>query len=840
MSAAPSISCQSVEDVALFWGLEPQKNGKWSGPHPTDKSIAGSDGFVLCPEGNAFTNSGEHYTSVQVAQMRGIQPDEYEPCRRYRGQSVTSPNPSQSREALIEATLPVAAAAKEFNQKTLEQRGIRHETIQHFFIKKESYKGVDYYEYVTTQASGEMGRNRRKFLDPVAAGKAFDKKQKPMKYGWKPLDSDPIPPAYNLEACIGKVEVWLVGGEVDVWSCWQAGIDAVCGFGETRKITEIINACSDLGIEKIHIALDNDTAGHKGALMAVDACIEAGIAYTVREIFGLVGSDINDMFCRLDHDAEKCKTALMSLSHATKATLDRWRGVEEAKDDKKERPKASSTDEKMQKTERLVHLLHGANIFVGTEDEEFYIGITGDDGIERAYPAGDSNLKADLFHFFFEQTGKAISDEVVSNAMMILKGRARAKNSYRDVSIRSGEYDGKFYVDLADRENNIVEISPEIQGGWRVVKKSEIYFRRPKGMQPLPVPVHGGSLSDVRDVINAEDEDNWRMICGWLIYALCPPKAPYPCLALNGEQGTAKSTTSKILRKCIDPNFTALIGGSIRDERDLAIMAKNSWVLGFDNLSGLNKWQSDALAQIVTEGSFRTRKLRSDEEEILFKATRPIIINGIDAMMGREDFQARCLACSLPVIPESKRQDEATVWEKFYAMWPSLLGAIFTAMSKTMPYIQQVKLEKTPRMADFAKFMVASEEAEAVPWGKGEFLGTYFENLHEIQETSVEYSPLANELVKFANRYGAMKLPATELLDFLNKEASYDVKNTKSWPSSASWLTNTVNRMAVNLRGVGVDVRSMKSNGKRVISIMPISTDGVFRSTDVEAAAYID
>lgn len=79
----------TVATVAEMLGLKEQPNGKWHGaPNGTS---ATKDGFVLCPEGNAFTNGGEKYTSRQVAELAGINPDEYAPIAEWKAQSGHQP-----------------------------------------------------------------------------------------------------------------------------------------------------------------------------------------------------------------------------------------------------------------------------------------------------------------------------------------------------------------------------------------------------------------------------------------------------------------------------------------------------------------------------------------------------------------------------------------------------------------------------------------------------------------------------------------------------------------------------------------------------------------------------
>ena len=71
----------------------------------------------------------------------------------------------------------------------------------------------------------------------------------------------------------------------------------------------------------------------------------------------------------------------------------------------------------------------------------------------------------------------------------------------------------------------------------------------------------------------------------------------------SGEQGSAKSTFSAVLRSLLDPN-TAPLRALPREDRDLFIAANNGHVLTFDNVSGLRGWLSDTLCRLATGGGF--------------------------------------------------------------------------------------------------------------------------------------------------------------------------------------------------------------------------------------------
>src|SRR5256886_5689169 len=123
-------------------------------------------------------------------------------------------------------------------------------------------------------------------------------------------------------------------------------------------------------------------------------------------------------------------------------------------------------------------------------------------------------------------------------------------------------------------------------------------------MLALPVPLPGGALDDLRPFLNVADDGDYRLLVTWLLAAL-RPRGPYPVLVLHGEQGSAKSTTARVLRMLIDPNGAPL-RAEPHDDRDLMIAATNGWIVALDNLSHLPPWLSDALCRLATGGAFAT------------------------------------------------------------------------------------------------------------------------------------------------------------------------------------------------------------------------------------------
>jgi len=126
-------------------------------------------------------------------------------------------------------------------------------------------------------------------------------------------------------------------------------------------------------------------------------------------------------------------------------------------------------------------------------------------------------------------------------------------------------------------------------------------------MLPLPVPIGGGSIEALAPFVNLPNRADFVLVVAWLLATL-RHGGPYPLLAVSGEQGSAKTVLSKILRALIDPN-AAPVRTVPREERNLFVAACNSHLLAFDNLSDLPVWTSDALCRLASGGSFAVRRL---------------------------------------------------------------------------------------------------------------------------------------------------------------------------------------------------------------------------------------
>ena len=423
-----------------------------------------------------------------------------------------------------------------------------------------------------------------------------------------------------------------------------------------------------------------------------------------------------------------------------------------------------------------------------------------------------------LRYLYYIETGSAMKKPDLVTAIRQAEAMGLFDGPELEVGLRVARHEGAIHIDLGNDGWEQIQITPE---GWRVIQleESPVKFRRPKGMLSLPHPMPNGQLDWVKGLLNLESDGDWCLIASWLLGAM-KPTGPYPILILQGEQGSAKSTVTKMLRSLLDPS-TVPNRTLPRTERDLVISAEAARILAYDNVSGIKDLMSDAFCRISTGGGFGTRKLRTDKSEELFNSIRPMIFNGISDLTVRHDFADRALIVTLPPIKAENRLPETVIKREWENIQPYALGSLCDAVAEALRNYENVTIDKSPRMADFAKWVVAAEPA--LPWQQGRFMTEYEKNRFELIEVAIESDPISLSVMEMMNRMEAPKrwegAPAA-LLKVLASYAPGNAANKKGWPLAPNIFTNRLRRVQTFLRAKGIEIEKGKSkSGERFIAI---------------------
>ena len=200
------------------------------------------------------------------------------------------------------------------------------------------------------------------------------------------------------------------------------------------------------------------------------------------------------------------------------------------------------------------------------------------------------------------------------------------------------------------------------------------------------------------------------------------------------------------------------------------------------------------------------RQLYTDQDEVLFDAARPVILNGIEDVITRPDLADRALFLTLPSISEAQRRPEKDLWREFELARPRLLGALLDAASHGLRTRSDVRLDRLPRMADFAQWAAACESAL---WPTGTFSRAYAGNRRAAVEGMVDADPVAACVREIM---AARSTWAGTAMDLLRAEADLAAdglsRSNPDWPKNPRALAGRLRRAQTALPGHRDHLRS--------------------------------
>ena len=452
---------------------------------------------------------------------------------------------------------------------------------------------------------------------------------------------------------------------------------------------------------------------------------------------------------------------------------------------------------------RLVALAHGHFRLLRGADGRPY--ATSHDGPALAYGLrGREGLRSRLAQLYFDTYQQTPSGAALADALVVLEGQA-IRSDPEPVALRvAAAAPQRVALDLGAEDGRCVLVDA---GGWRIIERSPVLFRRSALTAPLPEPVRGGSLEPLAELLNV-DAAGFRLIVGWLVAALLP-EIPHPILALVGEQGTAKSTAARLVVSLVDAS-PAPLRTPPREMRSWAASAAASWVVALDNVSSIPDWLSDTLCKAVTGDGIVERTLHTDDDINILTFRRCIALTSIDAGRLAGDLAERLLTVELARIPRQARRSDAAIAEQYTRARPSILGALLDLTAQVLGALPDVELEDLPRMADFARVLAALDHTQG--WTT---LADYGEAAAEANRAVLESSPVAQALMDLVGRGGDWRGTAGELLDRITQEP-----HPRDWPRTARGLSGHLARLAPALEANGIVVERPPTRGaQRTITL---------------------
>lgn len=437
--------------------------------------------------------------------------------------------------------------------------------------------------------------------------------------------------------------------------------------------------------------------------------------------------------------------------------------------------------------------------------------IRGDDGrtyaVARTTPGlalalrGKPGMRERVSAAYFDQRGRAATGQALSDMLTTLEGDALRAEPVA-VHLRVASVDSAVYVHLGAADSaRSVEVDA---GGWRLVDRPPVTFRRSPLANPLPEPVRGGSLDPLRALFNVS-EPGFRLLIAWLLAGYLPT-IPHPILALLGQQGTAKTTAMRMLLGLLDPS-PAGTRSVPRDEDSWVIPAMHSWAFGLDNVSSLPAWLQDALCKAVTGDGIVRRAKFTDDDVTVLTFRRVIALTSISPGALQGDVADRLLPVELDPIEPAKRRTQRAVDSTFGRIAPEVLGALFDLLALVLVQLPHTRLDEMPRMADFARLLAALDAVTG--WTT---LTDYLHSASDVSETVIEADAFAAAVRSLVEARGRWSGTARELLDELSP-----VRVPRVWPTTPEAVSSKLKRMTPAFAEVGIVVakRERQHGGRR-------------------------
>lgn len=423
-------------------------------------------------------------------------------------------------------------------------------------------------------------------------------------------------------------------------------------------------------------------------------------------------------------------------------------------------------------------------------------------------PVRSSRFKHYLMKLALDFDGRIKGKETIEKVFALAESMAMLERKPIRLYNRVAKGEDCIWFDLSNDKGEVVKITTD---SWKIEFPEKPLFIYLPHQKPAvhPRQVNPSDLKVLFEkffsLVNT-DPDGRLLHLVELIFAFVPD-VPHPISLFYGEQGSAKSSFTAILKTLVDPSKVEVVKLSSKADRVEQSLSTH-WFVPFDNVSRITSEQSDLLCIAATGGHTIKRKLYTDGEDYIVRLDSVVSLNGINVAATRPDLLDRCILHELPAIPERKRLIKSHIMASFEEVAPDIMGAIFTTLSKAMNlYPKHAERKDLPRMADFQAWGCAIIEALGID--PENFVKQYQKNIAIQNEAALSGHLIGGLLLEFLEERlpeetSTYKTTATDLLQDLELLASDRMLRDKWFPKASPQLSKELVRLKATLRGIGI------------------------------------
>jgi hypothetical protein len=434
---------------------------------------------------------------------------------------------------------------------------------------------------------------------------------------------------------------------------------------------------------------------------------------------------------------------------------------------------------------------------------------------------------------YWNESKKMVSNDVCASVIGFLKQKVLMDESSKieNVHLRCAYVNDEIYYDLGIRGWKFVKISANGINFVDYGIDSPFFTRTNKtGIQTIPnLRPDGNALDELVKLIKVPNPEMFKVH----LISMFVDGLPMPCFAIRGHAGSAKSSTSSMIKRIVDPSGNSNdsnLKSFPHGEDNFVVSLSGSYLSAFENISHIDKTTTNMLCRAITGGAFEKRGQYTNGDVFSINIKRKILINGIDFQIKESDLLDRTIQYNLERIPKEQRLSEKKIEKIFQKLLPDILGEIFLILQKVLKIIDSVEdsLPHTERMSDFTIFGEAIYQS--MGHKEGEFsklydseLKTYLQNLHD-----------SNPIVKFCEEIlgdnDEIEMTAEQVFKKISEIASRENYSDGGLPKSANGVRAWVDKSKSLLDMCHIDISSYQNTvSKEISGFTPHSTIYVIR-----------
>lgn len=404
------------------------------------------------------------------------------------------------------------------------------------------------------------------------------------------------------------------------------------------------------------------------------------------------------------------------------------------------------------------------------------------------YEATERQLKELLRYIFIKKYKQEFKESTLDIIVKsTLTEQEKNCNSHCDTAYRIyySKQRNEIYYDLGNEK--IVKINAL---SIDICNKSELkgvaFLQANNSLEQICPVIRDMSAEECKNIllqlskfINVESEDELKVLIIYIITTFIQ-NISHPILMLCGGPGSSKTTSTKFIRKIIDPSSNEII--AFPNQKDLELVLGNHYFCAFDNLGDFSIKQdvSNLLCCAVTGATILRRKLYTDNEEMSLRLKNIVILNGIAPNISRNDLIERSIIIKMKSISKKARKKDWELEQEFNVLLPKFLNAIFNVLRMYLSEKDKYVIQDLIRMADFEEAGIIIDDILTDYIDSENSFDTIYEKMVDMeQHEAVFIDPFVSFVHSYLEEHETVEGTPTEVFNKI-KSKSYSYCNVSN------------------------------------------------------------